>query len=87
MKWAQRFVYSLEGVRLKAVTQELIRRWAEDLDRKGDLELWQLHQALKTVGKNGQNFFSLFTRFPSNGLLNPSKQRGYLCWMVFFTTR
>ena len=25
-KWAQRFVYLLEGVRLKAVTQELVRR-------------------------------------------------------------
>ena len=48
-KWAQRFVYSLEGVRLKAVTQELIGHWVEDLDRKGDLELWQLHQALKAV--------------------------------------
>jgi len=48
-KWAQRFVYSLEGIRLKAVTQELIRCWVEDLDRKGDLELWQLHQALKAV--------------------------------------
>lgn len=48
-KWAQLFVYSLEGVRLKAVTQELIRRWIEDLDRNGDFELWQLHQALKAV--------------------------------------
>ncbi len=46
-KWAQQFVYSLEGVRLKAVTQELICCWVED--RKGDLELWQLHQALKAV--------------------------------------
>ena len=34
---------------MKAVTQELIGRWVEDLDRKGDLELWQLHQALKAV--------------------------------------
>ena len=48
-KWAQQFVYSLDGVRLKAVTQELIRCWVEDLDRNGDLELWQLHQALKSV--------------------------------------
>lgn len=48
-KWAQEFVYSLEGVRLKAVTQELIRRWIEALDRNGSLEVWQLRQALKAV--------------------------------------
>ena len=48
-KWAQRFVYSLEGVRLKAVTQALVRGWIEDLDRNEDFEDWQLHQALKAV--------------------------------------
>ncbi len=48
-KWAQEFVYSLNGVRLKAVTQELIRRWVEALDRNGDWEVWQLRQALKAV--------------------------------------
>lgn len=48
-KWAQRFVYSLEGVRLKAVTQAVIQRWIEDLDRNKDFEDWQLHQALKAV--------------------------------------
>ncbi len=48
-RWAQHFVYSLDGVRLKAVTQGLVRCWIEDLDRKGVLELWQLHQALKAV--------------------------------------
>jgi len=48
-KWAQRFVYSLEGVRLKAVTQSVIRCWVEELDRNGSFEGWQLHQALKAV--------------------------------------
>ena len=48
-KWAQQFVYSLEAVRLKAVTQALIRRWIEDLDRNGNVEGWQLNQALKAV--------------------------------------
>ena len=48
-KWAQEFVYSLDGVRLKSVTQGVIRRWVEALDRKGRLEVWQLHQALKAV--------------------------------------
>ncbi|MDF7802038.1 hypothetical protein P4C99_21380 [Pontiellaceae bacterium B1224] len=48
-KWAQRFVYSLEGVRLKAVTQDLIRCWIEDLDRNADFEDWQLKQALQAV--------------------------------------
>ena len=31
------------------MTQELVRRWIEDLDRNGDFEGWQLHQALKAV--------------------------------------
>jgi len=48
-KWAQEFVYSLDGVRLKSVTQGVIRRWVEALDRKGRLEVWQLRQALKAV--------------------------------------
>jgi len=48
-QWAQQFVYSLEGIRLKAVTQVLIRRWIEALDRNGNLEVWQLRQALKAV--------------------------------------
>jgi hypothetical protein len=46
---AQQFVYSLGGVRLRSVTEGIIRDWADELGRNQRLELWQLKQAVEAV--------------------------------------
>lgn len=46
---AQQFVYGLGEVRLRSVSEGIVREWLDELGRNQHLELWQLKQAIEAV--------------------------------------